>query len=181
MIPLIRKERKNMFFGGRSNKNDAYEYYSSETDDSDEEFEDALEIARRTRREMMHNRAQFEQRMPPQREEAKECNSNDGRQLEDEEEEREAMMMEKRGAKVKSWAGAFSAFDEEEDEGVRKHPKPPPFPLPREFARPEFLREEKRVDFGADELEYDDKGDDDDSNDDGDAPLPPLPPSRQLP
>ena len=166
MIPLIRKERKNMFFGGRSNKNDAYEYYSSETDDSDEEFEDALEIARRTRREMMHNRAQFEQRMHPQREEAKEFNSNDGRQLEDEDEEREAMMMEKRGAKLKSWAGAFSAFDEDEDEGVRKHPKPPPFPLPREFARPEFLREERRVDFGADELEYDDKGDDDDSNDD---------------
>ena len=167
MIPLIRKERKNMFFGGRSNKNDAYEYYSSETDDSDEEFEDALEIARRTRREMMHNRAQFEQRMPPQREEAKECNSNDGRQLEDEEEEREAMMMETGGAKVKSWAGAFSAFDEDdEDDGARKHfPKPPPFPLPREFARPEFLREERRVDFGADELEYDDKGDDDDSDD----------------
>ena len=158
-----------MFFGGgRSNKDDEYEYYSSEADDSDEEFEDALEIARRTRREMMHNRAQFEQRMHPQREEAKEFNSNDGRRLEDEEEEREAMMMEKRGAKLKSWAGAFSAFDEDEDEdGVRKHfPKPPPFPLPREFARPEFLREERRVDFGADELEYDDKGDDDDSNDD---------------
>ena len=157
-----------MFFGGgRSNKDDEYEYYSSEADDSDEEFEDALEIARRTRREMMHNRAQFEQRMHPQREEAKEFNSNDGRRLEDEEEEREAMMMEKRGAKLKSWAGAFSAFDDDEDEGVRKHfPKPPPFPLPREFARPEFLREERRVDFGADELEYDDKGDDDDSNDD---------------
>ena len=30
-------------------------------------------------------------------------------------------MMEKRGAKLKSWAGAFSAFDEDEDEGVRKH------------------------------------------------------------
>ena len=156
-----------MFFGGGRSNDNEYEYYSSELDDSDEEFEDALEIARRTRREMMHNRAQFEQRMPPQREEAKECNSNDGRQLEDEEEEREAMMMEKRGAKLKSWAGAFSAFDEEEDEdGVRKHfPKLPPFPLPREFARPEFLREERRVDFGADELEYDDKGDDDDSDD----------------
>ena len=167
MIPLIRKERKNMFFGGRSNKNDAYEYYSSETDDSDEEFEDALEIARRTRREMMHNRAQFEQRMHPQQEEEKEFNSNDGRRLGDEEEEREAMMMEKRGAKLKSWAGAFSAFDEEEDEdGVRKHfPKLPPFPLPREFARPEFLREERRVDFGADELEYDDKGHDDSDDD----------------
>jgi hypothetical protein len=32
-----------MFFGGgRSNENE-YEYYSSELDDSDEEFEDALE------------------------------------------------------------------------------------------------------------------------------------------
>ena len=156
-----------MFFGGgRSNENE-YEYYSSELDDSDEEFEDALEIARRTRREMMHNRAQFEQRMHPQQEEEKEFNSNDGRRLGDEEEEREAMMMEKRGAKLKSWAGAFSAFDEEEDEdGVRKHfPKPPPFPLPREFARPEFLREERRVDFGADELEYDDKGHDDSDDD----------------
>ena len=113
-----------MFFGGgRSNKDDECEYYSSELDDSDEEFEDALEIARRTRREMMHNRAQFEQRINPQREEAKEFNSNDGRQLEDEDEEREAIMMEKRGAKLKSWAGAFSAFDEDEDEGVRKHPK----------------------------------------------------------
>ena len=156
-----------MFFGGRSKNDDEYEYYSSELDDSDEEFEDALEIARRTRREMMHNRAQFEQRMHPQREEAKEFNSNDGRRLEGEDEEREAMMKEKRGAKLKSWAGAFSAFDEDEDEdGVRKHPKPPPFPLPREFARPEFLREERRVDFGADELEYDNKGDEDDSDDD---------------
>ena len=157
-----------MFFGGGRSNDNEYEYYSSELDDSDEEFEDALEIARRTRREMMHNRAQFEQRMHPQQEEEKEFNSNDGRRLGDEEEEREAMMMEKRGAKLKSWAGAFSAFDEEEDEdGVRKHfPKLPPFPLPREFARPEFLREERRVDFGADELEYDDKGDDDDSNDD---------------
>ncbi len=156
-----------MLFGGRSKNDDEYEYYSSELDDSDEEFEDALEIARRTRREMMHNRAQFEQRMHPQREEAKEFNSNDGRRLEDEDEEREAMMIEKRGAKLKSWAGAFSAFDEDEDkEGVRKHfPKPPPFPLPREFARPEFLREERRVDFGADELEYDDKGDDDSDDD----------------
>ena len=154
-----------MFFGGGRSNDNEYEYYSSELDDSDEEFEDALEIARRTRREMMHNRAQFEQRMHPQQEEEKEFNSNDGRRLGDEEEEREAMMMEKRGAKLKSWAGAFSAFDEEEDEGVRKHPKPPPFPLPREFARPEFLREERRVDFGADELEYDDKGDDDDSDD----------------
>jgi len=154
-----------MFFGGgRSNENE-YEYYSSELDDSDEEFEDALEIARRTRREMMHNRAQFEQRMHPQQEEEKEFNSNDGRRLGDEEEEREAMTMEKREAKLKSWAGAFSAFDEEEDEGVRKHPKPPPFPLPREFARPEFLREERRVDFGADELEYDDKGHDDSDDD----------------
>ena len=157
-----------MFFGGGRSNDNEYEYYSSELDDSDEEFEDALEIARRTRREMMHNRAQFEQRMHPQQEEEKEFNSNDGRRLGDEEEEREAMMMEKRGAKLKSWAGAFSAFDEEEDEdGVRKHfPKPPPFPLPREFARPEFLREERRVDFGADELEYDDKGHDDDSDDD---------------
>ena len=156
-----------MFFGGGRSNDNEYEYYSSELDDSDEEFEDALEIARRTRREMMHNRAQFEQRMHPQQEEEKEFNSNDGRRLGDEEEEREAMMMEKRGAKLKSWAGAFSAFDEEEDEdGVRKHfPKPPPFPLPREFARPEFLREERRVDFGADELEYDDKGHDDDSDD----------------
>ena len=156
-----------MFFGGGRSNDNEYEYYSSELDDSDEEFEDALEIARRTRREMMHNRAQFEQRMHPQQEEEKEFNSNDGRRLGDEEEEREAMMMEKRGAKLKSWAGAFSAFDEEEDEdGVRKHfPKLPPFPLPREFARPEFLREERRVDFGADELEYDDKGDDDDSDD----------------
>ena len=67
-----------MFFGGGRSNDNEYEYYSSELDDSDEEFEDALEIARRTRREMMHNRAQFEQRMPPQREEAKECNSNDG-------------------------------------------------------------------------------------------------------
>ena len=156
-----------MFFGGGRSNDNEYEYYSSELDDSDEEFEDALEIARRTRREMMHNRAQFEQRMHPQQEEEKEFNSNDGRRLGDEEEEREAMMMEKRGAKLKSWAGAFSAFDGEEDEdGVRKHfPKLPPFPLPREFARPEFLREERRVDFGADELEYDDKGDDDDSDD----------------
>ena len=154
-----------MFFGGgRSNENE-YEYYSSELDDSDEEFEDALEIARRTRREMMHNRAQFEQRMHPQQEEEKEFNSNDGRRLEDEEEEREAMTMKKREAKLKSWAGAFSAFDDDEDEGVRKHPKPPPFPLPREFARPEFLREERRVDFGADELEYDDKGHDDSDDD----------------
>ena len=154
-----------MFFGGGRSNDNEYEYYSSELDDSDEEFEDALEIARRTRREMMHNRAQFEQRMHPQQEEEKEFNSNDGRRLGDEEEEREAMTMEKREAKLKSWAGAFSAFDDDEDEGVRKHPKPPPFPLPREFARPEFLREEKRVDFGADELEYDDKGDDDDSDD----------------
>ena len=156
-----------MFFGGGRSNDNEYEYYSSELDDSDEEFEDALEIARRTRREMMHNRAQFEQRMHPQQEEEKEFNSNDGRRLGDEEEEREAMMMEKRGAKLKSWAGAFSAFDEEEDEdGVRKHfPKPPPFPLPREFARPEFLREERRVDFGADELEYDDKGHDDSDDD----------------
>ena len=156
-----------MFFGGgRSNENE-YEYYSSELDDSDEEFEDALEIARRTRREMMHNRAQFEQRMHPQQEEEKEFNSNDRRRLGDEEEEREAIMMEKRGAKLKSWAGAFSAFDEEEDQdGVRKHfPKPPPFPLPREFARPEFLREERRVDLGADELEYDDKGHDNSDDD----------------
>jgi len=163
-----------MFFGGgRSNKDDEYDYYYSsqeDDDDSDEEFEDALEIARRTRREMMHNRAQFEQRMHPQQEEAKEFNSNDGRLLEDEEEEREAMM-EKRGAKLKSWAGAFSAFDEDEDEGVRKHPKPPPFPLPREFARPEFLREERRVDFGADELDYDNKGDDSDDSDDDDERL----------
>ena len=154
-----------MFFGGGRSNDNEYEYYSSELDDSDEEFEDALEIARRTRREMMHNRAQFEQRMHPQQEEAKEFNSNDGRRLGDEEEEREAMTMKKREAKLKSWAGAFSAFDDDEDEGVRKHPKPPPFPLPREFARPEFLREERRVDFGADELEYDDKGDDDDSDD----------------
>ena len=155
-----------MFFGGGRSNDNEYEYYSSELDDSDEEFEDALEIARRTRREMMHNRAQFEQRMHPQQEEEKEFNSNDGRRLGDEEEEREAMTMKKREAKLKSWAGAFSAFDEdEEDEGVRKHPKPPPFPLPREFARPEFLREERRVDFGADELEYDDKGHDDSDDD----------------
>ena len=156
-----------MFFGGGRSNDNEYEYYSSELDDSDEEFEDALEIARRTRREMMHNRAQFEQRMHPQQEEEKEFNSNDRRRLGDEEEEREAIMMEKRGAKLKSWAGAFSAFDEEEDQdGVRKHfPKPPPFPLPREFARPEFLREERRVDLGADELEYDDKGHDNSDDD----------------
>ena len=148
---------------------DAYYYQKKKTaddddDDEDEAFEDALDIARRTRREMMRHRARLiddDSYMEEEEEEESFDRATTTSSSEEEEEEKDTRRRidcvdddgrRRRGRKLKSWAGAYSTFEDPNAEA-----KPAPFPLPRAFAEPAFLREERRVDFEEEEEEEDER------------------------
>jgi len=125
-----------------------------EESDDDEAFEDALDIARRTRREMMRHRARLiDDHSYMEEEEEEESFDRATTSSSEEEEEKDKRRIDcvddgrrRRGRKLKSWAGAYSTFEDPNAEA-----KPAPFPLPRAFAEPAFLREERRVDFEEEE------------------------------